>query len=61
MAVSWVLDHQTPEGAFYEVTWLPNRNDNATIVVPKNSSLYREAFGHAGWHDPSAVEVSHIK
>ncbi|CAB3251025.1 unnamed protein product [Arctia plantaginis] len=58
MAVSWVLDHQTPEGAFYEVTWLPNRNDNTTIVVPKNSSLYREAFGHAGWNDPSAVEVN---
>ncbi|XP_026743707.1 CD109 antigen [Trichoplusia ni] len=58
MAVSWVLDHQTPEGAFYEVTWLPNRNDNSTIVVPKNSTLYREAFGHAGWHDPSAVEVN---
>ncbi|XP_075980863.1 macroglobulin complement-related isoform X2 [Anticarsia gemmatalis] len=58
MAVSWVLEHQTPEGAFYEVTWLPNRNDNSTIVVPKNSSLYREAFGHTGWHDPSAVEVN---
>ncbi|KAH9631713.1 hypothetical protein HF086_014714, partial [Spodoptera exigua] len=58
MAVSWVLDHQTPEGAFYEVTWLPNRNDNATIVVPKNSSLYREAFSNTGWHDPSAIEVN---
>ncbi|XP_035435862.2 CD109 antigen [Spodoptera frugiperda] len=57
-AVSWVLDHQTPEGAFYEVTWLPNRNDNATIVVPKNSSLYREAFSNTGWHDPSAIEVN---
>ncbi|XP_047030679.1 CD109 antigen [Helicoverpa zea] len=58
MAVSWVLDHQTPDGAFYEVTWMPNRNDNSTIVVPKNSTLYREAFGHAGWSDPSAVEVN---
>ncbi|XP_022836175.1 CD109 antigen-like, partial [Spodoptera litura] len=58
MAVSWILDHQTPEGAFYEVTWLPNRNDNATIVVPKNSSLYREAFSNTGWHDPTAIEVN---
>ncbi|XP_038211501.1 CD109 antigen [Zerene cesonia] len=43
MAVSWVLEHQSPEGAFYEVTWLPDRNANTTIGVPKDSQLYREA------------------
>ncbi|XP_037873449.1 CD109 antigen [Bombyx mori] len=56
MAVSWVLDHQTPEGAFYEVTWLPNRNDNSSLVVPKNSSLYREYLSHANY-DPTIVET----
>ncbi|XP_049876767.1 CD109 antigen [Pectinophora gossypiella] len=58
MAVTWVLDHQTPEGAFYEVTWLPNRNDNSTIVVPKDTQLYREMGGHRGWVDSGAREVN---
>ncbi|EDW64840.1 CD109 antigen [Drosophila virilis] len=26
----WLLQHQTPEGAFYEVTWLPDRKINRT-------------------------------
>ncbi|KAM8717393.1 hypothetical protein ACLKA7_004140 [Drosophila subpalustris] len=26
----WLLQHQTPEGAFYEVTWLPDRKMNRT-------------------------------
>ncbi|XP_013162940.1 PREDICTED: CD109 antigen [Papilio xuthus] len=43
MAVSWLLEHQTPEGAFYEVTWSPDRNANATIAVPANSGLFRGA------------------
>ncbi|XP_026496456.1 CD109 antigen [Vanessa tameamea] len=43
MAVSWVLEHQRPEGAFYEVTWLPDRNANSTINVPLDSQLYRDA------------------
>ncbi|CAH0713091.1 unnamed protein product, partial [Brenthis ino] len=43
MAVSWVLEHQTPEGAFYERTWLPDRNANSTIAVPMDSQLYRDA------------------
>ncbi|KAL7301156.1 hypothetical protein TKK_0006128 [Trichogramma kaykai] len=30
-AVSWLLDHQTPEGSFYEVTWLPDRKMNSTL------------------------------
>ncbi|CAH0401467.1 unnamed protein product [Chilo suppressalis] len=36
MAVSWVLEHQLPHGAFYEVTWLPDRNDNSTLSVPRD-------------------------
>lgn len=31
-----------PEGAFYETTWLPDRNANTTITVPMDSKLYRE-------------------
>lgn len=46
MAVSWVLEHQTPEGAFYEATWLPDRNANSTIAVPLDSPLYRDAADH---------------
>ncbi|XP_047526413.1 CD109 antigen [Pieris napi] len=42
LAVSWVLEHQSPEGAFYETTWLPDRNANTTITVPMESQLYRE-------------------
>ncbi|XP_063831034.1 CD109 antigen [Ostrinia nubilalis] len=34
LAVDWVLQHQLPHGAFYEVTWLPSRNDNSTLHVP---------------------------
>ncbi|KAG7207858.1 hypothetical protein KM043_009457 [Ampulex compressa] len=30
-AVSWVLEHQTPDGAFYEVTWLPDRKMNSSL------------------------------
>lgn len=29
-AVAWILRHQTPEGSFYEVTWLPDRKVNNT-------------------------------
>ncbi|XP_073953212.1 macroglobulin complement-related isoform X2 [Choristoneura fumiferana] len=48
MAVSWVLEHQTPQGAFYEVTWLPDRNENSTINVPKDSPLLRDKAGAGG-------------
>lgn len=53
MAVSWVLEHQTPDGAFYEVTWLPNRNDNSNFVVPKSSPAYIGAMS-----DPTSVQVN---
>ncbi|XP_055916292.1 CD109 antigen [Eupeodes corollae] len=29
-SVRWILQHQSPEGAFYEVTWLPDRKMNRT-------------------------------
>ncbi|XP_012233435.2 CD109 antigen [Linepithema humile] len=44
-AVSWILKHQTPEGSFYEVTWLPNRKMNSSLnyeydtVANRNISL----------------------
>ncbi|XP_031826835.1 macroglobulin complement-related [Nomia melanderi] len=44
-AVSWLLKHQTPEGSFYEVTWLPDRkmnnslNYNYDIITHRNISL----------------------
>ncbi|XP_025075919.1 CD109 antigen [Pogonomyrmex barbatus] len=44
-AVSWILKHQTPEGAFYEVTWLPDRKMNSSlnyrndIIANRNISL----------------------
>lgn len=44
-AVSWILKHQTPEGAFYEVTWLPDRKMNGSlnyrndIIAHRNISL----------------------
>lgn len=39
LAVDWVLQHQLPHGAFYEVTWLPSRNDNSTIHVPSSEPV----------------------
>lgn len=33
-AVYWVLQHQTLEGAFYEVTWLPDRKVNSSHLWP---------------------------
>ncbi|KAG5340833.1 CD109 protein, partial [Acromyrmex charruanus] len=44
-AISWILKHQTPEGAFYEVTWLPDRKMNSSlnykndIIAHRNISL----------------------
>ena len=44
-SVSWLLKHQTPDGAFYEVTWLPDRKMNSSlnyerdVIVHRNISL----------------------
>lgn len=40
-AVEWVLEHQTEHGSFYETTWSPNRNYNATINWPNDNIRYR--------------------
>lgn len=40
-AVYWILQHQTPEGAFYEVTWLPDRKINSSLNWPGDHIRYR--------------------
>jgi len=40
-AVSWVLRHQTEEGAFYEVTWLPDRKANSSLRWPNDNLRHR--------------------
>lgn len=39
-AVSWLLDHQTYEGSFYEVTWLPDRKMNSTLHYDGDENHY---------------------
>lgn len=36
-AVSWILKHQTWDGAFYEVTWLPDRKVNDSLHWPDDN------------------------
>jgi hypothetical protein len=40
-AVSWVLKHQTLDGAFYEVTWLTDRKMNDSLMWPNVNMKYR--------------------
>lgn len=40
-AVSWILQHQTYEGAFYEVTWLPDRKVNDSLHWPDDTVTSR--------------------
>lgn len=40
-AVEWVLEHQTPEGAFYEVTWLPDRKYNRSLNYENDGISHR--------------------
>ncbi|KAF5272540.1 hypothetical protein FQA39_LY07864 [Lamprigera yunnana] len=40
-AVEWVLLHQTEMGSFYETTWSPNRNYNASINWANDNIQYR--------------------
>lgn len=40
-AVRYVLRHQTQEGAFYEVTWSPDRKMNGTLNVLDDHIKYR--------------------
>ncbi|PSN29599.1 hypothetical protein C0J52_24875 [Blattella germanica] len=40
-AVSWVLRHQSWDGAFYEVTWSPDRKMNDSLHWPRDEVRYR--------------------
>ncbi|KAF5280329.1 hypothetical protein FQR65_LT03138 [Abscondita terminalis] len=40
-AVEWVLKHQTELGSFYETTWSPNRNYNASINWANDDIQFR--------------------
>lgn len=40
-AVSWVLKHQTWDGAFSEVTWSPDRKMNNSLVWPNDHVKFR--------------------
>ncbi|XP_075216528.1 macroglobulin complement-related [Lycorma delicatula] len=40
-AVHWILEHQTREGAFYEVTWLPDRKMNNSLNWPDDQIRFR--------------------
>lgn len=40
-AVKYVLDHQTREGSFYEVTWLPDRKMNDSLLWPNDTMRFR--------------------
>lgn len=40
-SIKWVLRHQTPDGAFYEVTWSPDRKMNGTLNVDDVNIKYR--------------------
>lgn len=41
-AVEWVLQHQNEDGAFYEITWSPDRKYNASVNYHRqlNESYY---------------------
>lgn len=38
-AVSWVLQHQTQNGSFYEITWGPDRKQNHTLNWGENDLI----------------------
>lgn len=38
-AVNWVLQHQTPDGSFYEVSWMPDRKYNQSSKWPDNDPI----------------------
>lgn len=40
-SIRYVLRHQTREGAFYEVTWSPDRKMNGTLNAPNDHIKYR--------------------
>lgn len=51
-AVSWLLDHQTYQGSFYDVTWLPDRKMNSSIdytdKISQDEFTQRKGFNFHG-------------
>lgn len=35
-ALTWLLKHQTEEGAFYDITWIPDRKANISVSGPND-------------------------
>lgn len=40
-AVEWILEHQTPEGSFFEITWLPDRKYNRSLNYENDDITHR--------------------
>lgn len=40
-SVSWVLDHQTTDGSFFETTWLVDRKVNSSLNWPNDDVKFR--------------------
>lgn len=40
-AIEWILEHQTSEGSFYEVTWLPDRKYNRSLNYENDDISHR--------------------
>lgn len=40
-AIEWVLLHQTPDGSFYETTWLPDRKYNRSVNYKDDDISHR--------------------
>lgn len=40
-SVEWILEHQTPEGSFYEVTWIPDRKYNRSLNYDNDEIVHR--------------------
>ncbi|XP_063238725.1 CD109 antigen-like [Bacillus rossius redtenbacheri] len=40
-SVRWLLKHQTPQGAFYEVSWLPDRKMNESVHWTNDDIRFR--------------------
>lgn len=55
-AVSWILKHQTEDGAFYEVSWIPDRKMNSTM---KDTPRYESSSQNYGLNrSPTRGEVN---
>lgn len=37
--MSWVVKHQTDDGSFYDVTWLPDRKANISVYYNDHGNV----------------------